>query len=73
MHDTSSQPVCPHTSSCSLFPRLAMRASLGVWAALYCENKFESCARYQAAQERRAIPDLLLPNGKVLRVAGGGK
>lgn len=73
MHDVSSRPVCPHASSCSLFPRFAMRASLGVWAALYCESKFESCARYQAANERVAIPDLLLPNGKVLRVAGGEK
>ncbi|HXJ79020.1 MAG TPA: hypothetical protein VMS64_10095 [Candidatus Methylomirabilis sp.] len=47
-----------------------MRASWGVWTAFYCESKFENCARFKAAQERRPVPDLLLPNGRTLRIGG---
>jgi len=47
-----------------------MKASLGVWTAFYCDNRYSDCVRYQAAQRGKAVPDLMLPNGKILRVSG---
>jgi hypothetical protein len=72
MTDASKPPACPHAATCALFPRFAVKASLKVWTAFYCENKFETCARYSLAQGRKPIPDLLLPNGKLLRLTGEG-
>jgi len=69
MSETSAR-TCPNTATCSLFPRLGLRASLGVWTAFYCESKYEECARYKAARAGKPIPDLMLPNGKILRIGG---
>jgi len=67
MTDATKPTVCPNAESCALFPRLAMRASLKVWTSFYCEASFEKCARFQLGREGKPLPDLLLPNGKVLR------
>jgi hypothetical protein len=59
---------CPLAWSCSLFQRFSLKSSLEIWRQNYCEGPFERCARYQASLARRPIPDLLLPNGKKLKV-----
>jgi hypothetical protein len=47
-----------------------MKSSLGVWQTHYCENAFETCARYQLAQQGTRVPPNLLPSGKQLNLAG---
>lgn len=64
----ASPKRCPLAASCALFQRLSLRASLAIWMQNYCEGPFESCVRYQASLARRPIPDLLLPNGRELKV-----
>jgi hypothetical protein len=59
---------CPLATSCGLFLRFSLKSSLDIWMQNYCEGPFQRCARYQASLERRPIPDLLLPNGKELKI-----
>ena len=61
---------CPNTQGCPLFPLFRMKSYLGVWQTHYCENAFETCARYQLAQQGVRVPPNLLPNGKELNLAG---
>jgi hypothetical protein len=60
--------VCPHLSTCPLFPLLRLKASLNVWQQNYCESSFERCARFQRAIEGKLSPMNLLPNGAMLSV-----
>jgi len=57
---------CSHVSTCGLFPKFSLRASLRVWQTYYCESAFETCARYLRSLEGRPVPPNLLPNGKEL-------
>lgn len=59
---------CSLATSCALFRRFSLKASLAIWMQNYCAGPFETCARYQASLERRPVPDLLLPNGRELRI-----
>lgn len=59
---------CPNTAGCPLFPLFRMKASLGVWQACFCENAFETCARYKMSRTGVRVPPNLLPNGKELKV-----
>ena len=58
-------PACPHTSSCALTRNISMREALRVWQSFYCEGAFARCERYKLATAGRAIPDKLLPNGRL--------
>jgi hypothetical protein len=58
-------PVCPHTASCALARNISMREALRVWQSFYCEGAFDRCERYKLATAGRAIPDKLLPNGRL--------
>ena len=43
-----------------------MREALRVWQSFYCEGAFTRCERYKLATGGRAIPEKLLPNGRLL-------
>ncbi|HET8539482.1 MAG TPA: hypothetical protein VFL83_06390 [Anaeromyxobacter sp.] len=58
-------PSCPHASSCALSRNISMREALRVWQSFYCEGAFVRCERYKLATLGRAIPDKLLPNGRL--------
>jgi hypothetical protein len=58
-------PSCPHTASCALTRNISMREALRVWQSFYCEGAFPRCERYKLATSGRAIPDKLLPNGRL--------
>ena len=57
--------ACPHTASCALAHNISMREALRVWQSFYCEGAFARCERYKLATAGRAIPDKLLPNGRL--------
>jgi len=58
--------ICPHTATCSLHQSISMREALRVWQSFYCEGAFARCERYKLATTGRAIPEKLLPNGRLL-------
>jgi hypothetical protein len=58
--------ICPHTATCSLHRSISMREALRVWQSFYCEGAFARCERYKLATTGRAIPEKLLPNGRLL-------
>ena len=60
--------ACTHIDSCTLFPFFNMRATLGVWKAMYCQANFERCARLELTLAGEVVPWNLLPNGKKLDV-----
>jgi len=43
-----------------------MTAALRVWQSFYCEGCFSRCERYKLATSGRAVPERLLPNGRLL-------
>ncbi len=57
---------CSHSSSCELYPLMAMEPALKLWKQHYCEGNFEKCARYVLSTEGKPVPLTLLPNGKQL-------
>ena len=56
---------CTHKADCPLFGQFQMEQSLKIWRLLYCdtEEKFKSCARFEAALKGEVISPTLLPNG----------
>jgi hypothetical protein len=63
---------CPNTQGCPLFPLFRMKSSLGVWQTRYCEDAYETCARYVMAKSGVRVPPNLLPNGRELNLAAFG-
>ena len=59
---------CSHKSSCELYRILEMTGSLSLWQSRYCDDAYESCARFAAARVGKPVPDHLLPNGHLLRL-----
>ncbi len=57
---------CSHSSSCELYPLMAMEPALKLWKQHFCEGQYEKCARYALSKEGRPVPLTLLPNGKQL-------
>ena len=62
-------PGCTRQSDCPLFERFIISGSANIWRRLYCdkEEKFKTCARYEAGVNGRTVPVNLLPNGQLLR------
>ena len=58
-------PACPHTAACALHESISVPEALRVWQSFYCEGAFARCERYKLARAGRAIPDALLPNGRL--------
>jgi hypothetical protein len=59
-------PVCPQAPNCGLNRSISMKEALRVWQTFYCEGVFSRCERHKLATAGRAIPDKLLPNGRLL-------
>lgn len=57
---------CPHTTGCRLYPLFRMQAMLRIWQDRYCEGEYTQCERFKRATGKEAVPDNLLPNGKLL-------
>ncbi len=69
MSDASaSEPRCPNVTTCALFPKFNMRASLKVWTVFYCQGRYQDCERYRRTQRGLDVAPNLLPNGKELNV-----
>lgn len=60
--------TCPRVAACPLFAQFKVKASLGVWQAMFCDGGFERCERYRLAGQGRPVPVHLLPNGRLLEV-----
>jgi len=62
----SSNKDCPHLKECPMFSLLSRTAK--IWQDNYCNDDFARCARYKLSCEGRQAPQLLMPNGKLLKV-----
>jgi len=58
--------ACPDAAKCGLQKSIGMRAALNVWQSFYCEGCFSRCERFKLSQSGRAVPERLLPNGRLL-------
>ncbi len=58
--------VCPHAKRCGLQRSISMREALRVWEGFYCDRAFGRCERYKLAVLGAAVPDELLPNGRLV-------
>jgi len=43
-----------------------MKEALRVWESFYCEGVYRRCERYKLACDGAAVPDRLLPNGRLV-------
>ena len=62
---------CEHTKGCPLFPLFMSKGILRFWVKIYCEGTFATCERFVRSQRGDEVPANLLPNGELLKVAGG--
>jgi hypothetical protein len=60
--------ACARIASCPLFKQFAMKSSLAVWQAYYCEGDWGRCERWKAASTGKVVAANLLPNGRLLEV-----
>jgi hypothetical protein len=58
---------CPNMPSCRMFAVFKMANALEVWKLNYCKSAYQSCERFKMACNAETVPDLLLPNGKLLK------
>ena len=58
---------CPNIPSCRMFPMFKMAGSLEVWKINYCTSNYTGCARFKLTCSAEAVPDELLPNGRLLQ------
>ena len=58
--------ICPHTATCSLHRSISMREALRVWQSFYCEGAFGRCERFKLSNAGIAVPEKLLPNGRLV-------
>lgn len=66
---TKKPGICPHITTCPLFPQFLLDSILSIWKLTYCEANYRVCKRYQMSSEGKAVPLGLLPNGTSLRVS----
>jgi hypothetical protein len=58
--------ACPHLTECGLHRSIGMTAALRVWQSFYCEGCFARCERFKLCDAGRAVPERLLPNGRLV-------
>jgi hypothetical protein len=63
----ASANACPHVPDCALYPSFQLASNLALWRERYCTARFETCVRYQLAEQGERVPPLLLPNGALLK------
>jgi hypothetical protein len=54
-------------ANCRMYAVFTLASTVQIWKDNYCTAEFDRCARYQAAACGTDVPDLLLPNGKLLK------
>jgi hypothetical protein len=65
--------ACPHLERCGLHQNLAMQAALRVWRSFYCDGSHARCERFKLLDVGTEVPPRLLPNGRLLDLADGGR
>jgi len=60
--------ACARVGACPLFKQFAMKSSLRVWQAYYCEGDWSRCQRWKLVAAGMPVPMNLLPNGRMLEV-----
>ncbi len=58
-------PSCPQLSACGLNRCISMKEALRVWQSFYCDGIYERCERFKLHAAGAAIPERLLPNGRL--------
>ena len=61
--------ACERIKTCPMFAQFRLKASLQVWKSYYCEGHFTRCERWKIVQAGGALPERLLPNGRILEVS----
>ena len=54
-----------------MYSLFSYAGTVGAWKARYCTAEYDECARYQRARAGRDVPINLMPNGVLLKKAGG--
>ena len=60
---------CPNMTSCEMYALLRLSGTLAIWKTNYCTADFDRCERYRLSQAGRPVPQNLMPNGSLLRLA----
>jgi len=60
--------ACYRISNCPMYSLFNLKATLGAWKALHCEDRFADCERLKLFEAGKKVPVNLLPNGKLLDV-----
>jgi hypothetical protein len=58
--------ACPELLQCGLHRNFSMKEALRVWQSFYCEGVYDRCERYKLCTAGRAVPEKLLPNGRLV-------
>jgi hypothetical protein len=58
--------ACPNAHACGLHRSISMKEALRVWQSFYCDGVYRRCERYKLAQSGAAVPERLLPNGRLV-------
>lgn len=58
--------ACPELLQCGFHKNVSLKEALRVWQAFYCEGVFSRCERYKLTASGLAVPEKLLPNGRLL-------
>jgi hypothetical protein len=53
-----------------MYELLKLSGTLKSWQVRYCQADFCTCARYQLSDKGQPVPQNLMPNGALLRLAG---
>jgi hypothetical protein len=56
--------VCERLEKCVFFNNLSLPAVGDALKMLYCKGKYQTCARYQLANQGQPVPIDLWPDGK---------
>ena len=59
--------VCSHLATCPMFTAFETESTGKIFRKFFCEGKFTDCARYQKSTRGESVPQLLLPNGAMLK------
>lgn len=62
--------ACPKLFDCGFHLSISVKEALRVWQSFYCEGCFDRCERFKLVSAGLAVPEKLLPNGRLLRGAG---
>lgn len=55
--------------SCPMYSLLKLSGTLKTWQSRYCQADYAQCARYRLSQQGQSVPQNLMPNGALLRLA----